>query len=1642
MLDNQSTKSLADQFAAQTLRHPERPALCADGGRTWSYGELAAEACALANELVRLGVDRESRIAIVGGRTAETVVAILGVLGAGGAYCVFDPKMPRARCRLIWEDFAPAVAVIAAADTDYADPHDFPCPVIRLASVASRASTVFFPLVSSEASTLAYVLFTSGSTGRPKGVMVEHGSILNMLRSYERLAPAADIFSGALVAPTSFDVSVWEIFSVLTYGGTLHVPNDERLSGGDELWDYLCEAAIESAYIPPGLVASVVAAAERRRGALQRVLVGVEPIPQGVLQRFREACPGLRVVNGYGPTEATITATLHLVGELTDPNRRVPIGQPVAGSRVDIVDGRLSPVPPGEVGEIIIFGDCLARGYLGNVSGGFIDVAGARAYRTGDYARLLANGAIEFIGRSDGQLKINGFRVETREVEAALNSMRGVRRGVVLVTGEPNGRRLIAAVEAPGRIQATDVRNFLTEQLPAYAVPSRIMVLQALPRTMNGKVDSHALLAADRGRPADVPTYVAPQTRWHREVAEAWSGVLGVAEVGIDDDFHQLGGSSLDAVRIAAHLYDRGHPVLASSIIAARTIRRLDGPALVQKAPEAIAPGTYPASRAHEGLWAWREMNPEAATTTVVHTIKLDGPIDPVRMERAIRAVVERHEALRTTFEMRSDRKLAQHISALQQWELPVAEIRSPAEINQTIQKWLEHRFDVRVQAWAAQLLIGSGFGALICAADHLVFDGESANILQRDVARSYDDAESAHVEVPGPASLGALMSPPPQRMQELREWWSHALGQFSDGSVLPEPLRRGTPDMRLRRLKTRIGDAVWERVTRVARTGGTTAFILVLAALKSFLRERNSNPDNTVSIAMSRRHALGCANSIGNFVNLIPIRDRLSKSLTASVTFAEYLAQTSERFRSAIEHSDLPFEDMIANIVRPSTTRVAAPARVVLVQQTPTETFVTESGLRFSPWTDQPSNAIYDLTVFVSEATGSAPAHFEWVWAPGTTLEHSLEWMADAFVGFLRAATAAPTTALSALPALAPQEAELIAAMARPQDTAWWAERETLVSLFEAQVSHRPDAVAVQDATGPVTYLQLAKRASEIAHAFVVAGKRHPILIVLEKSVDLLAAMLAALRAGSPYLPLAPDHALTRLPDLAVRAGTRVCVTDTSHAAVIRLPENCQLVLVDAPWIVDPCSLRSPTAARVEPDDLAYIMPTSGTTGAPKLVGVPHRAVVRLVHRNRSLPLDETDRTMLIANSSFDAATFEVWGALANGGRVVVPTCEQLREPDLLGEAIERHGVTAAFFTTTFFERLLNGVHRLAGMRHIIVGGEAVPPRLFAAAAGAIPRSALVNGYGPTENTTFSCCFRLDRDPRELRSLPIGVPISGSGAIVVDETLRPLPPGTPGEIFVTGAGLAIGYIDDADLTRQRFVSLAAVGGERAYRTGDLGRLLPDGTFEYLGRLDRQLKIRGFRVEPGEVEAALSAHPAVRRSVVYADDLAGVRALLAAVEAAGVDEADVKKWVVERIPEYLVPTRIHVVDRLPMTANGKFDRSALRDIKPLSSRPHVEPPRTELECLIGQIVAQLLGVSNVRPNEDFFDLGANSMSVLALTARLSERIGQPVPSHLVYSAPTVRSLATRIEAGSASHDRQAAQRVRDRASRIRMRSSR
>lgn len=1607
--------SLVGAVLDQVVHAPTRAALVdADGGQV-DWAGLVSRTGALAGHLAAAGVRAGDRVAVRGGRSVATVLAVLGVLRAGATYCVVDPGTPPARWARLRDELASS-ALVEADATDGAE--DGGLPVLAVPGPGASAPSV--PPQQVDPSVPAYVMFTSGSTGRPKGVVVGHASVHAMVAAFDELAPRRQQPVGTLLARPAFDVSVWEIFSVLTRGGTLHVPGPDVLADGETLWDDVVRRRVTSAYVPPGLLASFADAAGRHTGpapALDRLLVGVEPIPAGVPATLLRAVPGLRVVNGYGPTETTVCATLHLCAADGDPHRRTPIGKAVRGSTVTLVDPLSLPVPRGETGEVVVSGQCLALGYLrtDDEAGRFVEGPHGRSYRTGDLARELPGGELEFVGRTDDQVKVNGVRVEPGELEHALAGAPGVRRAVVLVPDEDGVRRLVACVEGEPVPSTTAVRSYLEAELPPHLLPARVLAVERFPLTGNGKVDTAALLVADGHRPVDGPAYAPPTTPTERELAGTCARVLALDLVGLDDDLFWLGASSLDVLRVCVELRERGLRCTPAKVARGRTVRALaaaldDGAGHAPGVAAPTEPGTYPTTRGQQGLWAWRELHPGSDGTTVVHAVRWEPARDVEQVRRALEAVVHRQEALRTTFEVGDDGRPLQRVHAPGPVGLAARAVADDAAVGRRVEELRGRRLEVRESAWDAELLVTPESSTLVLVADHLVMDGESAVVLERELEAALQVLDAGGVPstepVPGPVGVAALPAPADADLSAAH--WREVLASADGPPVLPGPVLVDPGPRRSADLSQELPERVWGRVRALARSESTTPVVVVLALLDRLVARR-SGSRAPVCLAVSRRAELGLDAAVGNAVNIVPVPVG-----PATGTFAEHVRVVRELVASAVHHAGTPFEDLVAG----ASGRPPVPG-LVLAQHvtTPSQRRPARAGGARPP---RPvSRSVHGLAVFVEEPVDGGGAVVDWAWDDAATLPDAVPHLAAAFAEALAVVAAHPGTLLDDLPYLAADEERLIREARGPVAPR---DPRTVVDLVDAQVRARPAATAVRWPGGSATYAEIDVRATRIASLLGREVGDRPVgvvAVVLEKGPDLVAALLAVLRAGGAYLPLDPAHAPTRLPE-AVSAG-RVSTCLTRSDLLPAPPPGLRVVPVEA---ADGSDLPPANPARLAPDHLAYVMPTSGSTGTPHLVGVPHRAVVRLVAGNEAFPLGPSDRTVLVANSSFDAATFELWGALCNGGTVVVADPADLEDAGRLCRLVEREGVTAAFFTVTLFARLLDAEpQRLRGVRHLLVGGEAVPPRLVDRALEVVGPGVLVNGYGPTENTTFSCVYRVHSPVGHLRTLPLGGPVGGSGVRVLDASSRPVPVGVPGEIVVTGAGLAVGYLDDPVLTAERFFDLPGEEDQPAYRTGDLGRLLPGGEVEYLGRIDRQLKVRGFRVEPGEVEVALERHPSVRRAAVFAEDAPDERRLLAAVQADGTDGAALRSWVRGVLPSYLVPDRVVVVEHFPETANGKLDVNALVTLSrtleiPRSDSGAGRSPRHvagELEHQVLAVWQEALGVEGLGPDDDVFDAGASSMTVLAVAARLATALGRSVPAHLVHDCRSVGALVRRLE---------------------------
>ena len=1605
---------LVARIAAVARERPETIAVVS-GAWQLTYRQLVTIAADLAKRLSALNIHNEEPVGVSAVRGVEFVAGAFGAMAAGRCYVPLDSCYPAERLQSLITRAGIRVIVVPSRDWE---PFAGMAEHILSIDVAAPIDDCVLSLPP-DGCRLAYELFTSGSTGVPRIVPIEHRSVCAFLDGFDLIArPRARVVSTS-VCPFSFDVSVWEMYSALTTGGTLHILEASYARDGSRLADYVCARSVTTAYIPP--FALDVFVEELRRigsvGALDRVLVGVEPIPQATLQNLRDLSADLHIINGYGPTEATICSTLFPFGHALDRGRRTPIGRPVAGWCVNIVDEGLAPVPVGAVGEIMVGGAGLARGYVGDAAltnERFVKgQGGERWYRTGDLGRWLPSGILEFVGRRDEQVKVRGFRVELGEIEATLRQYPEVRAAMTLAPEGPGGRRLVAFVE--GAVDGQELRRRLARTLPEYMVPSRVVVIDRFPVTANGKVDRLALLAMDRSRPL-ADALVAPRGTVQERLAEVWREVLELDTVGVHDNFFDLGGNSLLA-QVAA-----GRATLAlGNAAVARVLLRYPTIAEAAKALETGDGGigrdgrinwrdetTSPLSFGQVGLWTRQQLDPDNTAFVLPVAFRVRGPIDDRTLATAVERLLDRHEAFRLEYAVVDGQPRLIPSVAPPGVDFDSAEIQDAVLASEVARRFADSARAITSLTGplirARVIRVGCEDRIILLAVHHLAMDGSSVPVISSDLASLIDHTELG-VPSCGPRAFAARQRDRVGTLQWERDraHWMDVLTPLPEALALPldgsRPARRTGGG---RTTEHALSDRAFDAIAVTARRFATTPFVVLMTAIGALAYRFSGQDDFVVATPIGAdRCAEALMNAVGYFVNLLPVRFRI----TRSTGFGALLEATRRALQDAIVHGDLPFEVILEAMPDPTPDRSIRFTRLVIAQEISPGLPRRAGDVEIHEFTVDHATSKYELTVFVAEEVGRLRLRWEHDSALFTPV--TISGFQEALELLLIHVGADPAIPVGQINLAG--DADVHRVMVDFNDAARpYAVSASLIDVFDDHVRRAPSAIALESHDRLISYADLRDWSGQIALSLGFHGvsTETPVLVLVERSLEFVAAVLGVLRAGGCYVPVDARHPAERLQAICETVGVRHAIASATF--VDRLPSEI-VVLTPHQQIGASAAQLGDLPAR-GPESLAYVMFTSGSTGSPKGVAVPDRAVVRLVHRQNFANFDATDAFVLSSNLAFDAATFEIWGALLNGGRLVVPSDFVVQDPTELAATIKRTRVTAGFFNVSMFGRILDvDASALKGMHTIIVGGEVVPDSLFVRAAETLDFRVLVNGYGPTENTTFSCCHRLRQRPVAGQPVPIGRPIASSIAVVVDEGLAPVPVGAVGEIMVGGAGLARGYVGDAALTNERFVK--GQGGERWYRTGDLGRWLPSGILEFVGRRDEQVKVRGFRVELGEIEATLRQYPEVRAAMTLAPEGPGGRRLVAFVEGA-VDGQELRRRLARTLPEYMVPSRVVVIDRFPVTANGKVDRLALLAMD--RSRPLADAlvaPRGTVQERLAEVWREVLELDTVGVHDNFFDLGGNSLLLVVLADHVRRSFRRDVRVLELFDRPTIAEFA-------------------------------
>ncbi|MEU0334314.1 non-ribosomal peptide synthase/polyketide synthase [Streptomyces sp. NPDC006193] len=1595
-------RSPVDVFAAQARRTPGAVAV-GDGDRELTYGQLADWAGRLAARLVAGGLAAEDRVALLMDRSAELVVAQLAVLMAGGAYVPVDARAPEDRRRTLLAQ-AGATVRLTAADVAAA----------RAGAVAERE------LPPADPDRLAYVMFTSGSTGLPKAVAVRH-------RDVAALATDCRFSGGAcarvlLHSPVAFDASTFEVWAPLLNGGRVVVAPGDGVDAA-LLRRLAADGGLTALWLTAGLFRLLAQDAPDCFRGLDQVWTGGDVVPAAAVRRVLAACPGLTVVDGYGPTETTTFATSHAVADAAEVPGTLPIGRPLDDMRVHVLDARLRPVPPGCAGELYVAGEGVARGYLGrpgDTAARFLadpyGPPGARMYRTGDLARRRPDGTLEFLGRADDQVKIRGFRVEPGEVEAALAAHPGVVDVAVLAREDrPGAKRLVAYVVGPAGRDGGELRAFAARTLPDYLVPTAVVPLDALPLSGNGKVDRAALPAPAAQEPAG---RVEPRDEAERRTADVFGEVLGIEPPGVEDDFFQLGGDSILSIRLASRLAEAFDTDLTPRAVFTHStpagLARLLGARQGSGRPEIVPvarDGAAPMSYAQQRLWFLEEFAPGGAEYVTALALRLRGALDTGALRAALDALVARHESLRTTFDS-VDGHGVQRIHPPHRTPLPVHDLSRAADpgkepaLRALLAEERSRPFDLRQGPLLRTCLVrlADDDHVLALTLHHIVTDGWSTSVLLGDLAHLYraELGLETHALPPLPVQYADYAhwqrtAAAADAEEQLGYWKEHLAGT----APLDLPTDRPRPPVRTSSGATTpvvVPARTARRLARLARDRGTTLFTALVAAAQTYLARLSGADDIAVGTVTSGRDRAETQALVGFFVNTLVLRSRVE----AELPFTAFLDSVRQTVLDAFAHQDVPFERVVDEVqpVR-DTSRTPLFQVMVVLQNTPAAG-LDLPGIDVTDVEPESEQAAFDLTLEFAE-TGSGELHGLLTYNTDLFDAATAGRMAGQLGTLLDAVAEDPDRPLGALP-LATDD-ELRALLAQGRGAFRPVPEATLPALFERQAARTPDAVALIDGDRRVTYAELDRAANRLAHRLLAdgVGPERVVAVALPRSAATVVAQLAVVKAGGAFLPVDPDYPPQRREFMIRDAGAHLVLGDPAAVWAADGPET-------APTDAD---RRCP----LTPAHPAYVIYTSGSTGTPKGVAVTHRGLASFAAAAaEQYAAGPGDRVLQFASPSFDASVLELCVSLLSGAALVTGE-EGPLVGERLAEVLAERRITHTLIPPAALATVPAATAAaLPHLRTLIVGAEACPADLVDTWA---PGRRMINSYGPTEATVVAT-WTGPLTPGT-GAPPIGRPAAGTRVHVLDTALRPVPPGVTGELYLAGPGLARGYLGRPGLTARRFVADPfGAPGERMYRTGDLVRWTADGRLRFAGRADDQVKLRGFRIEPGEIESALRRSPLVRDAavVVREGDTPGAPArLVAYVVPAGPDAApppvgELRLHLAGLLPPHMVPSVFVPLDRLPLTPNGKTDRRALPAPGPAQAGDGPRTaPRTDAERRIARIWADVLGIEEVGADDNFFALGGDSVLSMQVVSRL-RRDGLHIATRDLFTHQTVAELAT------------------------------
>ena len=1633
---SQPPYSTIERFELQVRETPQAIAV-SDGHLDITYEELNRRANALAHRLIGEGIGPEQFVAIAQPRSIDFIVSILAVLKSGAGYLPLDLNYPAERLRLMLEDAHPALVLghsqgHAWLSANYrclnTDEDELLQANPELPDPDNNSRTR--PLLPGHP---AYVIYTSGSTGRPKGVIVSHTS-LSQFVAWGCTHFGKRLKHTWLATSFCFDVSVFELFAPLCSGGHARLASDV-LALADQPAAHMAGSLIST--VPSALQA--VLEQGLSLADVHTVVLAGEALPMALVSDIAARWPDCRVTNLYGPTEATVYAT----GWDWLGGSGGSIGKPLTHVHAYVLDADLQPVPPGVPGELYLGGNGLARGYLHRpalTAERFVAdpyIPGRRMYRTGDLVRWLPSGELDFLGRVDHQVKIRGYRIELAEVETALAKLPSVRQCVVVSREREDATpALIGYVvsDASAPLDTDQLRREMARTLPDYMVPSILVALETLPLNVNGKLDRSALPAPEYS----TLTTRAPRTPQESILASLFAEVLGLSNVDVEESFFDLGGHSLLATRLISRIRTTLDVELAIQTLfehpSVAAMAREIGAASRGRAPLRPTQRTehMPLSYPQQRLWFIQELEGPGAAYNIPLALRLHGNLDRQALLAAVQDLSQRHESLRTVF-IQTSAGPVQRVMELDQLAVAWREASVGEDaLQEAIIQAASEGFDLRNQypLRAHLFTLGEHEHVLLLVLHHIAGDGWSLAPLLSDLSHAYEKRTQGQTPTWKPLPIQYVdysawqrewlgsETDPSSVIGKQCSYWTQQLEGIPDQLNLP--LDRPRPSIASHQgdvVRFHLDADLHGSLLRLAREEHATLFMVLHAAFALLLSKLGAGVDIPIGTPIAGRTDDALHDMVGFFLNTLVLRTDLS----GQPTFRELLKRVRQTDLAAYAHQDVPFERLV-EILNPTRSLSRQPLfQVMLVLQNSPASDLALPDLAVQPLEIGKSQAKFDLRLAMGELWDAdhQPAGLAAELEFSTDLfdADSMQLLVARLSGLLHRIALDPECSAASFALLDSNEHRLLEEWNATSETR---EPMTLGALFEQQAAQSPQDIAVTLGDRSLSYAQLNGRANQLAHHLIASGLKieDRVALAMPRSIELVVAMLAIMKAGGTYLPIDPNYPIERIASMIEDA--RPALGLTVHGARSCLPPDMPLLLLDEPWHDGALRDDNPTdgdrPSRLLAEHAAYVIYTSGSTGRPKGVCIPHRnaaGYLRFLASNYAI--GRQDAVLNMTSVSFDPSIRDILCPLVSGARLIMMEHEDARNPSACLRTLSEYGVTTILSVTPSFLAELVTAQEVKpvslALRQVLTCGELLQGALLVRSMTALHCAVLSNQYGPTECTMTSTWKAFKAGEQIQGPVPIGRLVDNAQAYVLDAWLQPVPPGTPGELYLTGDGLARGYLFRPGLTAERFVANPFVPGARMYRTGDLVRWLAHGDLDFLGRVDHQVKLRGFRIEPGEIEATVTDQPNVAQCAVIVRDEAGEQRLIAYVvpkEGQSVDPDVLRTRLAARLPDYMVPAAVICLDAFPLTPNGKLDRKALP--APIYGSREGRTPRTPHESVIADLFAEVLGLVRVHIDDNFFDLGGHSLLATRLVSRIRATLDIETTIRSIFEHPTVAQL--------------------------------